>query len=81
MPNASVKMANVDIFTPKTGVSNFQFREIILAFKTPKCGIYVAKFGIKNSKKQKGKKVVFQMLKIGFIFMKWTPGWVYHAKN
>ena len=53
-------MANVDIYTPKTGVSNFQFREIMLAFKTPKCGIYVPKFGIKNSKKQKGKKWCFK---------------------
>ena len=29
-----------------------KFQETLLAYKTPKCGIYIAQIGIKNAKKR-----------------------------
>ena len=43
MPNTGVQM-------PKAKVSNFQIHGIILAFKMPESGIYIAKIGVSKDK-------------------------------
>ena len=50
MLNPGVKMPNTGVQMPKAKVSNFQIHRIILAFKMPESGIYIAKIGVSKDK-------------------------------
>ena len=50
MPNTGVSMPNTGVQMPKAKVSNFQIHGIILAFKMPESGIYIAKIGVSEDK-------------------------------
>ena len=54
-----------------------KFNKKLLAFRTPKSGIYIAKIGIVNAQKMHKKqwKGAFQMPKKHLSFIKWTPAW------
>ena len=48
----AIKMPNYGVLMPKMALTFMKFHKTLLAFKTPKCGIYIASNGILNAKKE-----------------------------